>query len=117
MTDRAKAKLAEEGFDPAYGARPLKRVIQQRLANPLATALLERRIEEGDHVEIDWNGKSNSYSTRSGSKPARLERRCSKLHGRKRRSLPSAVDRLHYFVLAVDSSRSPSRRMPAVAGQ
>ena len=43
VTDRAKTKLAEEGFDPAYGARPLKRVIQQRLANPLATALLERQ--------------------------------------------------------------------------
>ena len=56
VTDRAKTKLAEEGFDPAYGARPLKRVIQQRLANPLATALLERKIEEGDVVEIDWNG-------------------------------------------------------------
>jgi ATP-dependent Clp protease ATP-binding subunit ClpB len=54
VTDRAKKKLAEEGFDPAYGARPLKRVIQQRLANPLATALLERRIQEGDVVEIDW---------------------------------------------------------------
>ncbi len=56
MTDQAKTRLAEEGFDPAYGARPLKRVIQQRLANPLATALLERKIEEGDVVEIDWNG-------------------------------------------------------------
>ena len=42
ITDEAKARLAEEGFDPAYGARPLKRVIQQRLANPLATALLEQ---------------------------------------------------------------------------
>ena len=57
VTDGPRRKLAEEGFDPAYGARPLKRVIQQRLANPLATALLERRIEEGDVVEIDWNGK------------------------------------------------------------
>jgi len=56
VTDRARSRLAEEGFDPAYGARPLKRVIQHRLANPLATALLERRIEDGDVVEIDWNG-------------------------------------------------------------
>jgi ATP-dependent Clp protease ATP-binding subunit ClpB len=58
VTDRAKTKLAEEGFDPAYGARPLKRVIQQRLANPLATALLERKIEEGDIVDIDWAGNA-----------------------------------------------------------
>jgi ATP-dependent Clp protease ATP-binding subunit ClpB len=56
ITERARARLAEEGFDPAYGARPLKRVIQQRLANPLATALLERRVQEGEVVEIDWNG-------------------------------------------------------------
>ena len=56
VTDAAKSKLAEEGFDPAYGARPLKRVIQQRLANPLATSLLERRIQEGNIVQIDWDG-------------------------------------------------------------
>jgi ATP-dependent Clp protease ATP-binding subunit ClpB len=63
VTDRAKAKLAEEGFDPAYGARPLKRLIQQRLTNPLATALLGRRIEEGDLVEIDWNGNEFTFNS------------------------------------------------------
>ena len=55
VTDQARARLAEEGFDPAYGARPLKRVIQQRLANPLATALLEQkdrgRRRRGDRLE------------------------------------------------------------------
>jgi ATP-dependent Clp protease ATP-binding subunit ClpB len=56
VTDAARAALADEGFDPAYGARPLKRVIQQRIANPLATALLEQRVKEGDLVEIDWSG-------------------------------------------------------------
>ena len=43
ISEAAKRQLAEEGFDPAYGARPLKRIIQQRLANSLATALLEAR--------------------------------------------------------------------------
>ena len=43
VTDEAKRQLADEGFDPAYGARPLKRIIQQRLANPLANVLLEGR--------------------------------------------------------------------------
>jgi ATP-dependent Clp protease ATP-binding subunit ClpB len=62
VSDRARSRLAEEGFDPAYGARPLKRVIQQRLANPLATALLERRIDDGDIVEIDWNGSDFTFS-------------------------------------------------------
>jgi ATP-dependent Clp protease ATP-binding subunit ClpB len=62
ITDQAKARLAEEGFDPAYGARPLKRVIQQRLANPLATALLEQRITEGQTVEIGWDGREFTFT-------------------------------------------------------
>ena len=63
ITDAARARLAEEGFDPAYGARPLKRVIQQRLANPLASALLEGRIgqETGGQVVIDWNGTDFTF--------------------------------------------------------
>ncbi len=56
ITDEARNRLVEEGFDPAYGARPLKRVIQQRLANPLATALLKQAINPGDRVRIGWNG-------------------------------------------------------------
>ncbi len=62
ITDEAKARLAEEGFDPAYGARPLKRIIQQRLANPLATALLEEKIAEGDTVEIGWDPARHDFS-------------------------------------------------------
>ena len=53
VTPEAKALLAEEGFDPSYGARPLKRVIQRRVQNPLALALLEGRPEEGDVVHVD----------------------------------------------------------------
>jgi ATP-dependent Clp protease ATP-binding subunit ClpB len=70
ISDRARSRLAEEGFDPAYGARPLKRVIQHRLANPLATALLERRIEDGDLVEIDWNGKDFVFNPTKSAKTA-----------------------------------------------
>ena len=44
--------LADEGYDPVYGARPLKRVIQRCLQNPLATMLLEGRIEDGDPVTV-----------------------------------------------------------------
>src|SRR3954447_2351511 len=62
ISEAAKVRLAEEGFDPAYGARPLKRVIQQRLANPLATALLEQKINAGDAVEIGWNGDEFTFS-------------------------------------------------------
>jgi ATP-dependent Clp protease ATP-binding subunit ClpB len=51
--DRAAlAWLAEAGYDPAYGARPLKRVIQRSLQNPLATMILEGRIAEGEEVTI-----------------------------------------------------------------
>jgi ATP-dependent Clp protease ATP-binding subunit ClpB len=53
LTDAAKELLADEGWDPAYGARPLKRAIQRQLENPLARELLERRFVEGDTVRAD----------------------------------------------------------------
>jgi ATP-dependent Clp protease ATP-binding subunit ClpB len=48
--------LANRGYDPVYGARPLKRVIQRSLQNPLATQLLEGRIKDGDTVEVGVEG-------------------------------------------------------------
>jgi ATP-dependent Clp protease ATP-binding subunit ClpB len=53
VTDDAKELLAEEGWDPAYGARPLKRAIQRLVENPLALELLEGRFAEGDAVRVD----------------------------------------------------------------
>jgi ATP-dependent Clp protease ATP-binding subunit ClpB len=53
LTDRAKERLAEEGFDPTYGARPLKRVIQREVQDPLAMRLLRGEIHEGDRVRVD----------------------------------------------------------------
>ena len=53
VSDAAKALLAEEGWDPAYGARPLKRAIQRLVENPLALELLEGRFAEGDSVLVD----------------------------------------------------------------
>jgi ATP-dependent Clp protease ATP-binding subunit ClpB len=53
VTDAAKELLAEEGWDPAYGARPLKRAIQRLVENPLALELLEGRFGEGDTVGVD----------------------------------------------------------------
>jgi ATP-dependent Clp protease ATP-binding subunit ClpB len=53
VTDAAKELLAEEGWDPAYGARPLKRAIQRLVENPLALELLEGRFGEGDTVRVD----------------------------------------------------------------
>jgi ATP-dependent Clp protease ATP-binding subunit ClpB len=53
LTDAAKELLAEVGWDPAYGARPLKRAIQRLLENPLALELLEGRFAEGDTIRVD----------------------------------------------------------------
>jgi ATP-dependent Clp protease ATP-binding subunit ClpB len=53
VTETAMDLLAEEGFDPVYGARPLKRVIQKRLSDRLATRLLDGTFREGDEVVID----------------------------------------------------------------
>jgi ATP-dependent Clp protease ATP-binding subunit ClpB len=54
ITDAALTEIAAEGYDPNYGARPLKRVIQQRVQNPLAVALLEREFAEGSRIKIDY---------------------------------------------------------------
>jgi ATP-dependent Clp protease ATP-binding subunit ClpB len=53
LTDQAKEFLAKEGFDPVYGARPLKRAIQRFIQDPLALKLLEGEFSEGDTVEVD----------------------------------------------------------------
>jgi len=56
LTPQAREQLAKEGYDPVYGARPLKRVIQQRLQNPLALKLLQGEFKEGDTVLAGVNG-------------------------------------------------------------
>ena len=53
ITDAAKDQLGDEGYDPAYGARPLKRVIQQRLQNQLANELLSGRLPQGCKIVVD----------------------------------------------------------------
>jgi len=53
LTDAARQHLAETGFDPVYGARPLKRVIQREVQDPLALALLRGEFGEGDTVQVD----------------------------------------------------------------
>ena len=54
VSDQLREVIAEKGYDPEYGARPLKRVIQKILLNPLAEELLERNIPEGSTVKADW---------------------------------------------------------------
>lgn len=57
FSEPAKKLLAERGYDPVYGARPLKRTIQQEIQNPLALKLLEGQFLEGDTIYIDVNEK------------------------------------------------------------
>jgi ATP-dependent Clp protease ATP-binding subunit ClpB len=71
VTDAAKKRLAEEGFDPVYGARPLKRVIQQRLGNRLASEILEGRIAQSGSVEVDWDGNDFTFTAVEAEQPAR----------------------------------------------
>jgi ATP-dependent Clp protease ATP-binding subunit ClpB len=67
LTDAATTALADEGYDPQFGARPLKRVIQQRIENPLATKILAGEFREGDHITVDYKGKSFLFTRNPGS--------------------------------------------------
>jgi ATP-dependent Clp protease ATP-binding subunit ClpB len=56
LDERARARLAVLGYDPAYGARPLKRVIQREIQDPLARLILEGRIKDGEAVRVSHDG-------------------------------------------------------------
>jgi len=53
LTEKARDFIAQTGFDPTYGARPLKRTIQQKILDPLAMKLLNKEFGEGDSIEVD----------------------------------------------------------------
>jgi ATP-dependent Clp protease ATP-binding subunit ClpB len=61
VTDTARALLAREGYDPTFGARPLKRTIQRLVQDPLALHLLEREFVEGDTVVVDAHGDEIAF--------------------------------------------------------
>lgn len=56
LTDNAKEFIAEHGYDPAYGARPIKRTLQRLVSDPLSLAILEGRFSEGDTILVSVNG-------------------------------------------------------------
>jgi len=56
VSPEAKAFIAAQGYDPVYGARPLKRVIQRLLQNPIALELLEGNFHEGDTIRVERDG-------------------------------------------------------------
>ena len=58
LTEKAKDFLAEKGYDPQYGARPLNRAIQKYLEDQIAEEILKGEINEGDTLQADHDGKS-----------------------------------------------------------
>lgn len=69
ISDAALDKLGEAGFDPVYGARPLKRAIQQQLENPLARAILEGSFQPGDTIEVDYSNGELTFTSAVTGKP------------------------------------------------
>jgi ATP-dependent Clp protease ATP-binding subunit ClpB len=68
LTDAALDKLGEAGFDPVYGARPLKRAIQHRIENPLAQQILAGNFEAGDVILVDARGEELVFDKKPGAK-------------------------------------------------
>ncbi len=76
VSDAALAELAKVGFDPVYGARPLRRAIQSEVENPLAKAILEGRFAPKDTIAVDWRGGGMVFE----KKPATARRAASLAH-------------------------------------
>ena len=70
LTDAAKEQLVEAGWDPTYGARPLKRAIQRLVENPLALRLLEGEFAEGDTVRVDVQDGELVFAKAAAAEPA-----------------------------------------------
>jgi ATP-dependent Clp protease ATP-binding subunit ClpB len=68
FTEAALDKIGEAGFDPVYGARPLKRAIQHRVENPLAQKILAGEFEEKDVILVDASGEDIVFSKKPGAK-------------------------------------------------
>jgi ATP-dependent Clp protease ATP-binding subunit ClpB len=72
LTDAAKETLAEAGWDPTYGARPLKRALQRLVENPLAMGLLEGDFADGERIRVDAQNGELGFEKVSAAEPARV---------------------------------------------
>ena len=70
LTEKAKEYFADIGFDPIYGARPLKRALQREILNPLAMQILNRTFTEGDTVQVDFNEDRITFAKEAEVKAA-----------------------------------------------
>lgn len=67
ITERAISQLAKDGYDPVYGARPLRRLIQTAIENPIALAIISKKFAQGDTIVIDYSDNTNEFFfTKSG---------------------------------------------------
>ncbi|HEY1270953.1 MAG TPA: ATP-dependent chaperone ClpB [Terriglobales bacterium] len=74
LTDAAKELLFTEGFDPNYGARPLKRAIQKLVQDPLALKILDGEVLHGDHVVVDADKKTGKMTFRVSERVGQVQR-------------------------------------------
>ncbi|MBA7475670.1 MAG: AAA domain-containing protein [Dehalococcoidia bacterium] len=70
LTEKAKSWLAKEGYDPVFGARPLRRVIERCVENPLSTKLLRGEFKEGDTVKVELGDEGLTFTARASAKAA-----------------------------------------------
>ncbi len=63
LSDRAKSLIAREGYDPVYGARPLKRAIQREILDPLSLQILEGKVHEGQTIRVDQRDGHLEFKT------------------------------------------------------
>ncbi|MFN2273949.1 MAG: ATP-dependent Clp protease ATP-binding subunit, partial [Anaerolineales bacterium] len=74
LTEAARAWLASEGFDPDFGARPLKRALQRHVESPLSVKILQGEFEQGEHVQVDYNEEEGVVFRRvEDAAPVKLE--------------------------------------------
>jgi ATP-dependent Clp protease ATP-binding subunit ClpC len=70
LSDKAKSWLVKEGYDPVYGARPLRRAIERHVENPLSSKLLGGEFKEGDTVKVDLGDKGLTFTLKGKTKAA-----------------------------------------------
>ncbi len=69
VSEAALGQLADEGYDPVYGARPMKRLIERAIQNPLANRMLEGSVGAGDTIEVDYSGDEFTFEKKAAAAP------------------------------------------------
>ena len=69
VEDRALSQLAEEGYDPVYGARPLRRLVQSVIENPIATKIIQKQFVPGDVIVVDYNPDEKTFTFTKDANP------------------------------------------------